>query len=145
MSRCQSESCWSWQLDFFKPLCQASTFFTQRSVLHQLSLQIVFLTPSTQPHPPLSSRRGVVACHTLHLYCAIATSSRGGRWVWPLASSPLTGPPLTRHNGFACPCNTHRHMQKHIHTHRGGFTLGLSIASPPYAPSPLECYYPHLL
>lgn len=45
--------------------------------------------------------------------------------------------------------HTHRHMHKHIRTHthtqRGGFTLGLNIAPPPYAPSPLECDYLRLL
>lgn len=70
---------------------------------------------------------------------AVATSSsssRDSRWVQPLASSPLTGPPLIQHNGTDCPCDTHSHTE-------GALLWGWVSLPPPYAPSPLECDYLH--
>lgn len=80
----------------------------------------------------LSSWRGVVLWSRSAPISAVATnSSRDSRWVLPLASSPLTGPPRTQHNGTDCPCDTHRHT--HTQTQRG-LNSGAECRSPAICP-----------
>lgn len=90
------------------------------------------------PFPSLPG--GGCFCVTLSTYICYtpssSSSSRDSRWVRPLASSPLAGPPLAQHNGTDCPCDAHSHTE-------GALLWGWVSLPRHMPPSPLECDYLH--